>query len=178
MTIYSLDVLLFLFGTSVFFHVQFELLLPDLQISQEAGQVLSKSLIQFSVDGRGCVPSLLFDLRPNYGGGNEDNGKTSCSRSRGCTAVLNAPHPAEGSCGLLETTGHSQASLGQSLVGTLLLSPGSWCAQGFLLVPSKSLFPQSCGSSVIKSHWPPKSNSMWILSPFAGSPGWGMSCGL
>ena len=24
--------------------------------------------------GRGCVPSLLFDLRPNYGGGNEDNG--------------------------------------------------------------------------------------------------------
>ena len=36
--------------------------------------MLSKSLIQFSVDGKGCVPSLLFDLRPNYGGGNEDNG--------------------------------------------------------------------------------------------------------
>ena len=36
--------------------------------------MLSKSIIQFSVDGRGCVPSLLFDLRPNYGGGNEDNG--------------------------------------------------------------------------------------------------------
>ena len=36
--------------------------------------MLSKSLIQFSVDGRGCVPSLLFDLRPNYGGGDEDNG--------------------------------------------------------------------------------------------------------
>ena len=34
----------------------------------------SKSLIQFSVDGWGCVPSLLLDLRPNYGGGNEDNG--------------------------------------------------------------------------------------------------------
>ena len=32
------------------------------------GQVmLSKSLIQFSVDGWGYVPSLLFDLRPNYG---------------------------------------------------------------------------------------------------------------
>ena len=30
------------------------------------GAMLSKSLIQFSVDGRGCVPSLLFDLRPNY----------------------------------------------------------------------------------------------------------------
>ena len=36
--------------------------------------MLSKSLIQFSVDGWDCVPSLLFDLRPNYGGGNEDNG--------------------------------------------------------------------------------------------------------
>ena len=36
--------------------------------------MLSKSLIQFSVNGRGCVPSLLFDLRPNQGGGNEDNG--------------------------------------------------------------------------------------------------------
>ena len=36
--------------------------------------MLNKSLIQFSVDGQGCVPSLLFDLRPNYGGGNEDNG--------------------------------------------------------------------------------------------------------
>jgi len=42
----------------------------------------SKSLIQFSVDGQGCVPSLLFDLGPNYGGCNEDNGnllqKPSC----------------------------------------------------------------------------------------------------
>ena len=36
--------------------------------------MLSKSLIQFSVEGWGCVPSLLFDLGPNYGGGNEDNG--------------------------------------------------------------------------------------------------------
>jgi len=38
------------------------------------GAMLSKSLIQFSVKGQGCVPSLLFALRPNYGGGNEDNG--------------------------------------------------------------------------------------------------------
>ena len=38
------------------------------------GAMFSKSLIQFSVDGQGCVPSLLFDLQPNYGGGNEDNG--------------------------------------------------------------------------------------------------------
>ena len=36
--------------------------------------MLSKSLILFYVDGWSCVPSLLFDLRPNYSGGNEDNG--------------------------------------------------------------------------------------------------------
>ena len=30
--------------------------------------MLSKSLILFSVDGRGSVRSLLVDLRPNYGG--------------------------------------------------------------------------------------------------------------
>ena len=36
--------------------------------------MLSKSLIQLSVNGHGCVPSLLLDLMPIYGGGNEDNG--------------------------------------------------------------------------------------------------------
>ena len=30
--------------------------------------------LHFSVVGRGCVPSLSLDLRPNYGGGNEENG--------------------------------------------------------------------------------------------------------
>ena len=32
----------------------------------------------------------------------------------------------------LGTPGHSLASLGQSLVGSLLLSPGFWCTQGFV----------------------------------------------
>ena len=36
--------------------------------------ILSKSLNEYSVDGWGCVSSLLFDQRPNYGGGNEYNG--------------------------------------------------------------------------------------------------------
>ena len=104
--------------------------------------MVNKSLTQFSVDGWGCVPSLLFGLRPN------------------CWYMPPA-----------ETPGNSQTSLTQSLVGTLLLSPGFWCMQ-VLFVPSKSLFPQSCGSSVIKSHWPPKSNSLGVLSLFATSPGW------
>ena len=34
------------------------------------GAMFSKSLIQFCVDEQGYVPSLLFDLRPNYGGSN------------------------------------------------------------------------------------------------------------
>ena len=41
--------------------------------NQRLWPMFSKSLIQFSVDGQGCVPSLLFGLRPNHGGGNEDN---------------------------------------------------------------------------------------------------------
>ena len=38
MTVYSLNVLLFLFGTSLLFHVQFELLLPDLHIGFSGGR--------------------------------------------------------------------------------------------------------------------------------------------
>ena len=70
--------------------------------------MLSKSLIQFSVDGWSYVPSLLFDLTPNYGRGNEDNG-TSFKRSQAHTATLSAPKPAAGhwwSMPLPETPGH------------------------------------------------------------------------
>ena len=38
MTVYSLDVLLFLFGTSLLFHVQFYLLLPDLHTGFSRGR--------------------------------------------------------------------------------------------------------------------------------------------
>ena len=48
--------------------------------------MLSKLLIQFSVEGRDCVPSLLFDLGPSFGGGNEDN-VTSFKRSHAGTAM-------------------------------------------------------------------------------------------
>ena len=106
--------------------------------------ILSKSLIQFSVDGQGYVPSL-FDLMPNYGGGNEDNG--SLLQKVPCT--FSAPNPVAGHrqpMPLPETPRHSQASLSRSLVGSLLLSPGS-SAHKVLFVPSQSLFPLSCVSS-------------------------------
>ena len=112
------------------------------------GAMLSKSLIQFSDDGRGCVPSLLFDLRPNYGGGNGDCGdllqKAPCTHC--CTQ---APKPAAGHrrpTTLLEPPGHSRASLGQSLVGSLLLSPGSCYTQGSVWALQESI-SQSCVSS-------------------------------
>ena len=41
--------------------------------SSDGRGMLSKSLIQFSVDGQDCVPSL-FGLRPNYGRDNGGNG--------------------------------------------------------------------------------------------------------
>ena len=78
--------------------------------------MLSKSLIQFSVDGWSCVPSLLLT-----------QGQTMVEvmkimaaffkRSLARTAMLSAPSPAAGHHGptpLLETPRHSQASLGQS----------------------------------------------------------------
>ena len=74
---------------------------------------------------------------------------TSFKRSHPHTATLSALSPATGHCqptSLLETPGHSQAGLGQSLVGSLLLSPASWCTQGSVSA-LQSLFPQSCVSS-------------------------------
>ena len=49
--------------------------------------------------------------------------------------VVSAPDTVTGHSqptSLPETPGHSQDSLDQSLVGSLLLSPGSWCTQGFV----------------------------------------------
>ena len=137
--------------------------------------MLSKSLIQFSVDGWSYVPSLSLTWDQTMVGVVKIMA-TSFKRTFACTVVFSAPDPAAGHCWPTPLPEHSQASLAQSLVGSLLLSPGSWCTQGFV-VPFKSLLPQSCLSMVIKSHWPPKSNSLGILSPFPRSPGWEICCG-
>ena len=140
--------------------------------------MLSTSLIQLSVDGEGCIPSLLFDLRLNYDGGNEDIGdllqKALCmllphTLPLAQQQATTNPHLCQR---LLDT--HRQ--LGVSLLWghcSLLLGSGTYRV---LFVPSKSLFPQSCGSSVIKFHWLPKSNSLGILSSFARAPSWEVCC--
>ena len=44
----------------------------------------------------------------------------------------------------LATPGHSQTSLAPSLVGSLLLSPGSWCVQGSVCALQESVSPVLC----------------------------------
>ena len=72
---------------------------------------------------------------------------TSFKKSHACTAALSAPTPAAGHrqpTPLLEPPGHSQASLGQSPVGSLLLSPESWCAQDFVCALQEYVSPVLC----------------------------------
>ena len=45
---------------------------------------------------------------------------------------------------LLDTLGQVRVSLGQSVVRSLLLSPGSWCSQGFLCALLESVSPVLC----------------------------------
>ena len=116
------------------------------------GAMLSKSLIQFSVDEWGCFPPLLFTWA-NCGGGNEENGvfiqKVPCrhcyTSAPSSAACLHPPMSPP------ETPGHSGASLGQYPVGSLLLSSGSWRTQGSVcaLQESISQFCVSSGSSMV-----------------------------
>ena len=106
--------------------------------------MLSKSLIQFSVDGQGCVPSLFFDLRPNYGGGNEENGdllqKVPCTQC--CSVTMTLQQATADPClcrRLLDTHGQVWVSLFSQC--SFLLGPS---AHKVLFVPSKILFPRCC----------------------------------
>ena len=72
---------------------------------------------------------------------------TSFKRTQAHTAPVSGPDPAAGHrrpSPPLETPGHSWASLGQFLVGPLLLSPGSWCIQGSVCALQKSVSPVLC----------------------------------
>ena len=72
---------------------------------------------------------------------------TSFKRPHACTVTLSAPNHAASHrqpTPLLETPGHSQASLGQSLVGSLLLYPRFWCTQGSVCALQESISPVLC----------------------------------
>ena len=94
--------------------------------------MLGNSLIQFSVDEWGCVPSLLLDLRPNYGGGNEDNGDLLRALLQSVFPTLQqATTDPRLYCRLLDTHGQVWVSL---LWGpcSFLLGPG---VHKFCLIP-------------------------------------------
>ena len=60
---------------------------------------------------------------------------TSFKRSHAHSAALSPPNPEAGHCRprpRLETPGNTRASLGQSLVESVFLSPGSQCTKGFV----------------------------------------------
>ena len=103
---------------------------------------LSKSLIQFSVNGQGWVASLLLDLRPNPGGDNEDNGsllqKVPCTNFHTqCFQPCSRPPLTHSSAG------DSWTLMGKSgSVSCGVTAHFSWvlvCTN--LFMPSKSLFP-------------------------------------
>ena len=99
--------------------------------------ILSKSLIQFSVDEQGCVPSPLFGLRPNYG---RDNGdllhKDLCQH-----CCIQYPGPCSRPLSTDTSARDSWTLTGKSLVGSLILSPVSWCTQGFVCALKESVSP-------------------------------------
>ena len=104
--------------------------------------MLSKSLIQFSLHGQSCDPFFLFDLRPNYGGGNEDNGdllqKIPC---RHCHSVPPALQQATTDPRLHQRLLNPPRQVWVSLLWdhcSFLLGPG---AHKVLFVASKNLFP-------------------------------------
>jgi len=67
------------------------------------------------------------------------------------------------------TGGFGSVSYGVTSPFLWVLVHARFCSQPPRL---ESLVPQSCGNFVIKSHWPTKSDSLGIPSPFVRSPGW------
>ena len=109
--------------------------------------MLSKSLANFLLMGGAVFPPCYLTLGQitKYGGGNEDNGNL-LQKVPSCTAAFSTPNPAAGHhqpTPQLETPRHSQASLGQTLVGSLILSLGSCCTRS-RLCPSRVYFLVLC----------------------------------
>ena len=105
--------------------------------------ILSKSSVWFFIDRRGCVPSRLFDLRPNYGGRNEDSGdlllKVPCMHCHTqCPWPCSRPLPTHASAVDSWTLTGKSGSLSCGVT-----APFSWvlvCTK-FCLCPPRACFP-------------------------------------
>ena len=108
--------------------------------------VLSKSFIQFSVNGWSCVPFLLFHLRPNYCGGNDDNSKLlqkvpcmhCCTQ---CPIPCSRPLPTHASVGDSWTLMGNPGSVSCGV--TALFSYGLVCL-GFVCALQECVSPVLC----------------------------------
>ena len=115
--------------------------------------MLSKSLIQFSVDEQGCVFSLLFDQKPNYGGGNEGNDDLlqKVPRTHCCTQ---SPQPFSKPLSIHASAGDSWTLTGKSgSVSCGVTALFSWVLvhTRFCLCPPRVCFPDcvSSGGSMV-----------------------------
>ena len=106
----------------------------------------SKSLIQYLLMGGAVFPAAIY-LRPNYVAGNEDNGNLAPSKDP--RHVMLQSMPPQKPCRRPPSThafaGDSQTPTGKSPVGSLFLSPRSWCTK-FCHALQESI-SQSCVSS-------------------------------
>ena len=139
--------------------------------------MLSKTLIHFSVDERAMFPPCCFTRDQTVVKVMKIT-TTSFKSSHAQIAALSAPDPAvvhHQPTPLVETSGHSWAGLAQSLLRSLLLSPGSWSTQGFVCALQESVFPVLCKfcnqillASKVKfpqslSQIPRLENLLWVL---------------
>ena len=107
--------------------------------------MLSKPLIQFSVDGGSCVPSLVFGLRPNYGRGNAIM-ETSFKRTYAHTVGFSAPDASGRPLSIHTSARDSQTLTGQSgSVSSGDTAPFSCLLvhTRFCLCPPRVCFPSS-----------------------------------
>ena len=105
--------------------------------------MLSKSLIQFSVDGWCYILSFLFNLRPNYGGGNEDNGDLLQKAPR-MHFHSQCPQPCSRSLLTHTSTRDSWTLTAKSGSVSCGVLSGSWCTQGFVCALQESVSPVLC----------------------------------
>ena len=106
----------------------------------------SVSLNPITADGGAVFPPCSLS---SGGRGNGNDGylhqKDLCKHAMAPRTVLvSVTSSAAGHCQLMpppETSKHTKASVAQSLRGSPLLSPVSWCTQGFLSPLKESVFP-------------------------------------
>ena len=107
--------------------------------------MFSKSLIPFSVDGWDSTPPLC-DLRPNYGGGNEDN--SDLLQKVPCTLCCpECPRPCSRPPLTHATAGHPRTLLGKSGSAFCgVTAPFSWILvhTRFCLCPPRVCSPVLC----------------------------------